>query len=397
MKTQLTLALSASLALLASTSSAQIVSPNGEIAQPSAPTAVAAPVPAGVPVNFVASREEATIAAATGTLNEIMAIPTKGIPAKMLQNAKGVVIVPKVIKGGFVIGVRHGRGVVLTRDAKGNWQAPYFCTLTGGSVGWQAGVQSTDVILVFNTQKSLNGLMSGKFTIGADAAAAAGPVGRQAAAATDARLGAEILSYSRSRGLFAGVSLDGSALMIDGVATNGYYRGSGVAGGTVPASAATLLATLTKYSGGAATTVAPAQLQTTQTPATQPTFVAPRIADTQTTDVKSQLVSADKALKQILDPSWDLYLALPAEIYTTDRHPSRDSINLAAARFETIAASPQYRALSSRAEFKSAHNLLKRYAGSLSQATTGQLLLPPPPAIAPRPAAALPSATPPRY
>ena len=112
----------------------------------------------------------------------------------------------------------------MVRDEQGAWQAPQFVSLTGGSVGWQAGVQATDVILVFKTQKSIQGLMEGKFTLGVDAAAAAGPVGREATAATDATLKAEIYSYSRSRGLFAGVSLDGSALQIEYEANQSYYR-----------------------------------------------------------------------------------------------------------------------------------------------------------------------------
>jgi lipid-binding SYLF domain-containing protein len=401
-KTQFTLTLSVLLALLATTSPAQIISPNGDIAP--APTFITTPAVVGVPV--AAGRENATVAAATATLNEIMAIPSKGIPANMLRKAKGVVIVPKVLKGGFVIGVRHGRGVVLTRDAHGNWQAPYFCSLTGGSVGWQIGVQSTDVILVFNTQKSLNGLMSGKFTIGVDAAVAAGPVGRQAAAATDARLGAEILSYSRSRGLFLGVSLDGSAITMDPLATNSYYRNSGVTpAGTpygvnavVPATATGLVATLTRYAGGGvpvAATVVGTQPVPTVSP--QPISTIQPIPASHVVNYKAQLIAADRNLKHLLDPNWDRYLALPAEIYAADRNPSRDSLNQAAAHFDTIAASPQYRALSSRVEFQTVHNLLKRYAASLSQAVPSQMLLPPPPNGTVLPAATLPTGRPPRY
>ncbi len=104
-------------------------------------------------------------------------------------------IFPQVVKGGFIVGARHGRGVAIIRDATGAWQPPVFVTLTGGSVGWQAGLQSSDIILVFKTRKSVDRFLNGKFTLGADVSVAAGPVGRQAAAATDARLQAEILSY----------------------------------------------------------------------------------------------------------------------------------------------------------------------------------------------------------
>jgi len=170
--------------------------------------------------------EDATVNAATTTLNEIMAIPAKQIPASLLAKARGIAIVPGVVKGGFVVGVRHGRGVLMTRNDDGTWKGPAFISLTGGSVGWQVGVQSTDVILVFRTRKSIDGLLRGKFTIGADAAVAAGPLGRKAAAATDASLTAEILSYSRSRGLFAGVSLKGSTLRQDNSANEELYNSS---------------------------------------------------------------------------------------------------------------------------------------------------------------------------
>ncbi len=160
---------------------------------------------------------EHTLHSAEGVLDELSAIPLKGIPPALLADAQGVVIVPNVIKAGFLFSGRGGHGVVLTRDKNGAWGEPTFVNLGGGSVGFQAGVESTDVVLVFRTRKSLDRLLmgKGKFTLGADAAVAAGPVGREAAAATDAKLEAEILSYSRSRGLFAGVALDGAAIWPD--------------------------------------------------------------------------------------------------------------------------------------------------------------------------------------
>ena len=160
-------------------------------------------------------RETVIVDDSRDVLNEIMAIPASGIPASLLANAQGIVIIPDLVKGGFVLGVRHGRGIVMVRDERGFWRPPSFVTLTGGSVGWQIGLQVTDIVLVFKTRSSVQGLLRGKFTFGADAAAAAGPVGREAAAATDAQLLAEIFTWSRSRGLFAGVSLDGSVLQID--------------------------------------------------------------------------------------------------------------------------------------------------------------------------------------
>ena len=132
-------------------------------------------------------------------------------------------VIPNVIKVGLVAGVRRGHGVVMVRDAQGQWTLPLFITLTGGSLGWQAGIQGTDVVLVFTTRKGVDGLLRGKCTIGVDASATAGPVGRNAAAATDTELKSEIFSYSRSRGLFLGASFDGSLLEVDQGAALNFY------------------------------------------------------------------------------------------------------------------------------------------------------------------------------
>jgi len=148
-------------------------------------------------------------------LDEIMATPDKGVPNSMFDKAEAIAVVPDVVKAGFVLGGRYGRGLLSIRRADGTWSNPTYMSLTGGSVGFQAGVQSTDVVLVFRTRRSVDSLVHGKFTLGADASVAAGPVGRNAQASTDAELKAEIYSYSRSRGLFAGVALDGTVLAID--------------------------------------------------------------------------------------------------------------------------------------------------------------------------------------
>lgn len=158
-----------------------------------------------------------TLKSATDVLDELAAIPIKSIPPALLADAQGVAIIPHVVKAGFIFGGRGGHGVILARDMNGAWSEPVFVNLGGASVGLQAGVESTDVVLVFRTRKSLDRLLEGKhkITLGVDAAVAAGPVGRQASAATDAKLQAEIVSYSRSRGLFAGVALDGAAIYFD--------------------------------------------------------------------------------------------------------------------------------------------------------------------------------------
>jgi lipid-binding SYLF domain-containing protein len=160
---------------------------------------------------------------AAGVLKEIMAIPEKGIPPALLSDAYGIAIIPGVIKLGFIVGGRYGTGVLMVRDKGGAWSSPAFVSLAGGGIGWQIGAQSTDIILVFKSRKSIDGLMKGKFTLGADAAVAAGPVGRSMEAATDVKLKSEIYSYSRNRGLFAGISLEGAALQIDDDANARFY------------------------------------------------------------------------------------------------------------------------------------------------------------------------------
>jgi lipid-binding SYLF domain-containing protein len=157
-------------------------------------------------------------------LDSIQSIPLKSIPPALLADAQGIAIIPNVIKGGFVVGGRVGHGLVLSRNPDGSWGGPAFVTLGGASVGLQAGVQSTDIILVFKSRTSLERVLKGKgkVTLGADVAVAAGPVGRQAEAGTDAKLKAEIYSYSRSRGLFAGVSLEGAAILYDAGANQEY-------------------------------------------------------------------------------------------------------------------------------------------------------------------------------
>ena len=164
---------------------------------------------------------------AVRVLKEIMMAPDKSIPKDLLQNAHAIAVIPDVVKAGLVVGGRHGDGLISVKTRDGTWSNPSFIGLTGGSIGFQAGVSSTDVVLVFRTQRGVDSIVHGKFTLGADASAAAGPVGRSATASTDAQLHAEIYSYSRSRGLFAGVALDGSALRIDYDANEAIY-GKGI-------------------------------------------------------------------------------------------------------------------------------------------------------------------------
>lgn len=160
---------------------------------------------------------------ALNVLRQVQSTPDSEIPASLLSQAHAIAVIPDVVKAGLILGGRRGRGVVSVRTPDGTWSHPAFLTLTGGSIGFQAGVQSTDVILVFRSARGLDSLVNGKFTLGADAAVAAGPVGRTAQASTDAQLDAEIYSYSRARGLFAGVALDGAVLSMDHRANQGSY------------------------------------------------------------------------------------------------------------------------------------------------------------------------------
>ncbi|HXS12242.1 MAG TPA: lipid-binding SYLF domain-containing protein, partial [Acidobacteriaceae bacterium] len=148
---------------------------------------------------------------AADVIQQIMATPDKGIPSSILAGASCVVVIPSYKKGAFVLGAQYGQGVATCRTSRG-WSAPVFVKLSGGSFGWQIGGQSTDLVLVAMNQKGLQDMLRNKFKIGADAAASAGPVGRNAQAGTDWKLNAEFLTYSRSKGLFAGVSLDGTVL-----------------------------------------------------------------------------------------------------------------------------------------------------------------------------------------
>jgi lipid-binding SYLF domain-containing protein len=168
-------------------------------------------------------REEARLLTASQVLNDALGSPDQFVPTRLLERAYGIAVVPDVTKIAFFFGGRRGNGVLVARDPNGHFSDPIFVNLTGGSFGFQWGVTSTDVILVFTTKRSIDRIASGQLTLGADASVAAGPVGRTASAGTDPTLSAEVYSYSRSRGLFAGVALDGSALTIDNNADARFY------------------------------------------------------------------------------------------------------------------------------------------------------------------------------
>jgi lipid-binding SYLF domain-containing protein len=193
-------------------------------------TAVFATIGAGISPAHASAREEAKLIEASGVLEELRAQRDDYLPDRLMSRAYGIAVIPNVVKVAAVVGGRRGSGALVVRDASGRFSDPVMISITGGNVGWQIGVQSTDIVLVFTTRKSIEDIADGKLTLGADASVAAGPVGRAASAATDQNFTAEVYSYSRNRGLFAGVSLDGSVIAIDSKSNRRLY------GQTAPAS-----------------------------------------------------------------------------------------------------------------------------------------------------------------
>jgi lipid-binding SYLF domain-containing protein len=345
------------------------------------------------PRTAAANDPNVTIQDAEQVLAELVAIPARRIPKQMLAEAQAIAIIPRVIKVGFVVGVRRGQGVVMTRDAEGEWSLPQFLTLTGGSIGWQAGIQGTDVVLVFRTKTSVENLMRGKFTIGADAAAAAGPVGRNASAATDSELRAEILSYSRSRGLFVGVSLDGTVLEINHAANAAFYGApSTQLPQIIPQSATELRNYLTELTGavpaiGAApapAAVAPGVVVSgaavsgpAAANANAVVQAAALITPTRLEAIQSALYSEGAQLHAILSPEWQTFLALPQEV---EPATGVDRAALASIydRFNRVNSSPEFKELTTRPEFQTTLQLLREYSEALA-ANPAILKLPAPP------------------
>lgn len=168
------------------------------------------------------SEEADRVSEAARVLEEVLSAPDKGIPKSILDKAEALVVIPSTVKGAFIVGAQRGKGVISGRS-EGSWSPPAFITLTGGSIGFQIGGQATDIVLVVVNKRGLENLTADSFKIGGDASVAAGPVGREATAATDYKMQAEILSYSRARGLFAGVSLAGSTIRADRDANKTIY------------------------------------------------------------------------------------------------------------------------------------------------------------------------------
>ena len=279
---------------------------------------------------------------AANVLSQSVAMPS-GLPQKMLADAEGIAIVPNMVRGAFVVGVQRGRGVLLVRGPDRAWQPPRMIEITGGSLGYQVGVQSTDLILVFRTPQSVANVMRGTLKVGVDASAAAGPVGRQASAATDLPLQAEILSYSRARGAFVGASIDGTSISFDKATDALYYQPPG----TIPASATQLVQLIsTLSSGGPPTQPAPTQPIAATSPAPVP--LGPNSLEV----ARQELDAASRQLAASLDDQWKKYLALPAEVYIPNHMPNIDAIQEALIRYEIVSRQPQYAALTNLPAFQ---------------------------------------------
>jgi len=168
------------------------------------------------------SKAQDRVQAAADVLNEIQAAPDQAVPEEVLSSAECVAVVPSMLKAGFVVGARYGRGLASCRTPKG-WSAPAFFTVQGGSFGLQIGGQAVDLVMLVMNDDGMHKLLSSKFKLGADASVAAGPVGRHAAADTDWKMRAQILSYSRARGIFAGLELNGAVIKQDKDSTREFY------------------------------------------------------------------------------------------------------------------------------------------------------------------------------
>jgi lipid-binding SYLF domain-containing protein len=171
-----------------------------------------------------AGPEKERVLNAIDVFKDLLTLPEKGIPQALLHKARAIAIIPGFIKAAYVIGGEHGKGVVCVRRDDGTWSDPAFISMTGGSLGFQIGVEKADIILVFKDRESVETIANGKFTLGGSASVAAGPVGRSAQASTDINFEAEVYSYSRAKGIFAGISINGASLEMDKSADERFYR-----------------------------------------------------------------------------------------------------------------------------------------------------------------------------
>lgn len=342
------------------------------------------PPPSFIPQQVLMSGPTSTEA---GVVNESAVVlqeltsstTTTGIPMHLLASAEAIAIVPHFIRGAFMVGFSGGHGVLVQRDANRQWRAPEFINMFGGSFGWQIGVQATDLVLIFRSARSLQNIQRGKITLGVDASAAAGPIGRTAGAATDGALQAEILTYSRSRGLYAGVSLGGSSLQLDVPATQRYYQITPTSPGVVPPSAIALVNELAELSNRATpeaiASMRPAEAINPLDPTNLSTPEDQAVLEQRSRTI-SEIASSIASMQQKVDAQWQEYLVLPAS-WKVPASVTPEEIQEVVVRYERVASNPEFTALSSQPEFVQTLRLLRQLA--LESATAWQLTLPPPP------------------
>jgi len=270
---------------------------------------------------------------AVRVLNEIQRIPEQSIPTRLLDEGRAIIIIPDTVKAGLIFGGRHGRGLMSVKTHEGTWSNPVFVKFTGGSVGFQAGVQFSDIVLVFRNDRTLDNIVNGKFTLGADASVAAGPVGRHATAATDGQFNAEIWSWSRARGLFAGIALDGAALHIDDAANIQSYGPRTTArmifenrfDGTPSADLiafrdrleeASYNARHRRTSNTSPTATPTSQLSTPSVSVTPPSVSAPPTVDIYALPADSAQISAQPGFVPVTDSPTEDVLLQPGQIHT---------------------------------------------------------------------------------
>lgn len=221
---------------------------------------------AGAPAAHASTKTDERLDESRRVFESFANLSEQAIPSWLLERSYGMVVIPRVIKGALGFGGRGGRGVLAVRNPDGSWSNPVFVNLAGANFGFQVGVQSTALVLVLMSRQSVEGIAGGKVTLGADASVAAGPVGRTAAAATDATLKAQVLSYARSEGLFAGVALDGTVIAVDDTSNASAYGVPGIlasqilegSAGTAPPAASAFSASLARATSGASTVPAAA-------------------------------------------------------------------------------------------------------------------------------------------
>ncbi len=322
-------------------------------------------------------RPSRTVETGISVLRANASVPARAIPQSLFRDAEAVAVIPDMLKVGFVVAGRRGRGFVVVRREDGTWGNPIFVVLTGGSVGWQAGLQATDVVLVFTNQRSLKRVLDGggKLTLGADVGVAAGPIGRQAAAATDDELRGEIFSYSRSRGLFAGIAIDGSVLEIDDEANSVFYGRDGVRPGEILTGQAIHIPPAADQLRAELGLLAPSERVPPPESLHEPTLVPLELV------TRRNVARAWHNFAQRLDSRWTTYFAPPAELFQDGPSPPLQAVEEFVRRFDRVATDPQYQSVAALPHFQETRIALAEYARSLQApvAPVGNPLPPPPP------------------